>query len=189
MGRTSFRNFLTAFRAISVDDATRGPEVSEDVQLVYVVDELRRITVIDAGAGGNEAAVVGENAVVSVECRNAGGLEITQVTMTAPVPASGTVLRAWTSAIQPVGFTGPATLLTVLRTTGLQGLPAGPLGLATSATFATASIPVTTFQWVDQAGFQAPFFINQGQHFNVAFGVANFAIALGIRWRELRLFE
>lgn len=189
MGRTSFRNFLTAFRAIRVDDATRGPEVSEDIQLVYVVDDLRRITAIDAGAGGNEAAVVGENAFVSVECRNAGGLEITQVTMTIPVPAGGTVLRAWTSALQPVGLTGPATLLTVLRTTGLQGLPAGPLGVATSATFATGSIPATTFQWVDQAGFQAPFFISQGQHFNVAFGAVNVAVALGIRWRELRLFD
>ncbi len=172
-----------------VDDATRGPEVSENVQLVYVVDELRRITSIDAGAGGNEAAVIGEHGFFSVECRNPGGLEIDQVTMTIPVPAGGTVLRAWTSQIQPVGITGPASLLTVLRTVGLQGLPAGPLGIATSATIATASIPVTTFQWVDQAGFQAPFFINQGTHFNVAFGAVNVAIALGVRWRELRLFE
>jgi len=188
MGRTSRRNFLTLFRAVAVDDAQRGVDVSEEVSLVYIAQDLARANSIDAGAGTNEAAVIGEHALWSVECRNAGGLEITQVTMTIPVPAGGTVLRAWTSAVQPVGITGPAAILTALRTTGLSGLPAAPLGLATSATIATASLPATTFQWVDQAGFQAPFFINQGQHFNVAFGPANLAVAMGIRWRELRLF-
>jgi len=189
VGRISTRNFLTLFRAAGVDASARGPDVSDDVELVYIADDLRQRSYIYAGAGTNEAAVVGEHALWSVECRNVGGLELNQITMTIPVPAGGTVLRAWTSAIQPVGITGPAPILTALRTTGLQGLPAGPLGVATSGTFPTGSIPATTFQWVDQAGFQAPFFINQGQHFNVAFGVANIAVAMGIRWRELRLFS
>ncbi len=188
MGRTSFRNFLTAFRAISVDDATRGPEVSEDVQLVYVVDELARGSSIDGGAGGNEAAVVGEHAIITLECRNAGGVEITQVTASINIPANGTVLRAWTSGVQPVGITGPASMIAVLRTTGLQGLPAAPTAATTRGTIPTASLPVDTFQWVDLHQFAPPFFINQGQHFNVAFGPANLACVLGIRWRELRLF-
>ncbi len=187
MGRTSRRNFLTLFRAIDVDDATRGPEVSEDIQLVYIADDLRQTASIDAGAGGNEAAVVGEHAIVTLECRNPGGVEITQVTMSISIPANGTVLRAWTSGVQPV-ITGIATMVAVLRTTGLQGLPAAPVGASARGTILTAAIPGDTFQWVDVHQFDQPFFINQGQHFNVACAAANLAMSLGIRWRELRLF-
>jgi len=187
VGRTSFRNFLTLFRAIDVDDATRGPEVSEDIQLVYIADDLRQTASIDAGAGGNEAAVVGEHAIITLECRNPGGIEITQVTMSIPIPGDGTLLRAWTSAVQPV-ITGAATMISVLRTTGLQGLPAAPVGATSRGTILTAAIPVDTFQWVDIHQFAQPFFINQGQHFNVACAAANLAMSLGVRWRELRLF-
>lgn len=187
MGRTSRRNFLTLFRAINVDDAERGVDVSEEVQLVYIADDLRQTTNIDAGAGGTEAAVVGEHGFLALECRTARGLEIIQVTMSLLTPADGTDLRIWTSAVVPV-VTGASNMLTALRTTGLQGLPAAPLSISLRATIATAAIPTTAFRMVDAQGFNAPFFINFGQFFNVAFGTANTAVNLGIRWRELRLY-
>jgi len=179
---------VTAFRAVGVDDATRGPDVSDNVSLVYIADDIRQRNYIYAGAGTSEASVAGEHAILSLECRNQGGLEVQQLTMNLLVPADGTTLRVWTSGVQPVGITGPATVISALRTTGLQGLPAAPLGVVTSGTLITASIPAAAFRYLDNGGFTPPFFINQGQHFNVAFGSANQFTDSGIRWRELRLF-
>lgn len=187
MARTSIRNFLTALRAVGIDDAQQGPEVSEDVQLVYLVDDLRERTYIDAGAGGAEGAVVGEHGFMTLQCRVPSGALVTQVTMTDLLPTDGLELLAWTSAALPT-VTGIAAMLTALRTTGLQGLPAAPLSISSRATIATANIPATTFRFVNQAGFASPFFLNEGQFFNVAFLAANVAVDLGIRWRELRLF-
>jgi len=187
MARTSNRSYQIAFRSVGVDDAASGPEVSEDIQLVYIADDLRQTTHIDAGAGVLEAAVVAENAFIGVQCRVPRGMEIIQITMTIAIPADGEVVRVWTSATEPT-LTGVANLLTALRTTGLQGLPAAPLSVARSGTIATASIPTTAFRYVDVHQFVPGFFLNQGQFFNVAFDAANVAVELGIRWRELRLF-
>jgi len=187
MARINLRNFLTLFRAIEVDGAEEGPEVSQDIQLVYVADDLRQANYIYAGAGISEAAVIGENAIISLQCRNRRGLEVMQVSMIVAIPGFGEQIRLWTSEPAPT-ITGAANLLSVLRTTGLQGLPAGPLSVAQSGTIVSASIPVTTFVMLDTHGFQTPFFINEGQHFNCAFGAANTVVIVGIRWRELRLF-
>jgi len=187
VGRTSFRNFLTLFRAIGVDDATRGPEVSDGIQLVYIADDLRQTSYIYGGSGGFEAAVVGEHGILSLECRNIGGLEVQQVTMNLLIPANGTSLLVWTSDPAPT-ITGAANMITALRTTGLQGLPAAPLSIAQRGTILTAAIPQSAFRYLDPHGFTPPFFINQGQNFNVAFLTDNVAVDLGIRWRELRLF-
>ncbi len=43
MGRLSTRNFLAQLRSAGVDDAARGPNVSEDIQLVYLVDDISRL--------------------------------------------------------------------------------------------------------------------------------------------------
>jgi len=187
VGRTSRRNFLTLFRAVDVDDAQRGVDVSEEVQLVYIADDLRQTTNIDAGAGGTEAAVVAEHGFLALECRTARGLEVIQVTMSILIPSFGTDIRVWTSATLPT-VTGVANMLTTLRTTGLQGLPAAPLSISQRATIPTGNIPSAAFRMVDAHGFTPPFFINAGQFFNVAFGTANVAVNLGIRWRELRLY-
>lgn len=187
MGRVSLRNFLTLFRAVQVDDADRGPEVSEDVQLVYLADDLRQANYIYAGAGGVEAAVIGEHAIVSLQCLNRRGLEILQVSMFVAIPGFGEELRLWTSDPAPT-ITGGANMISILRTTGLQGLPAAPLSVAQRGTILSANLPADTFRMLDTSGFQMPFFINESQNFNVALGAANTAVSLAIRWRELRLF-
>jgi len=187
MARTSIRNFLTAFRAVGVDDAGSGPEVSEDIQMVYLADDLRESTYIDAGAGGGEGAVVGEHGFMTLECRVPSGLLVTQVTMTDLLPTDPFEVLAWTSAVLPT-VTGIAVMLTALRTTGLQGLPAAPLSVASRATIATANIAVGTFRFLNTAGFEQPFFMNNGQFLNIVFLAANVAVDMGIRWRELRLF-
>ncbi len=187
MGRTSTRNFLTLFRAVGVDAAHRGPDVSDDVQLVYLADDIRQRTYIYAGAGTTEAAVIAESATVSLECRNPGGLEVLQITMSILIPSFGTVLHLHTSAVQPP-MTGPNPLLSSLRTVGIAGGPGAPQSVATSGTIAIATVPTEAFRYLDAHGFTEPFLINIGQHFNVTFGLPNTAVTIGIMWRELRLF-
>ena len=43
MARITTRSFLAQLRSAGVDDIARGPNVSEDIQLVYVVDDLSRL--------------------------------------------------------------------------------------------------------------------------------------------------
>jgi len=188
MARSSQRNFLTLFRAVDVDDAEGGPEVSQNIQLVYVADDVRQRSYIYGGAGVTEAAVVGEHGFGTLECRVPGGVEVLQVTMDPQVAAFDPVVRMWTTATLPT-ITGAANLITTLRTTGLLGLPAAPLSQMQSGTIATAAIPANTFRWIPgHTSWVGPFFINQGQFFNVAAGSANTLQNIGIMWRELRLF-
>jgi len=188
VARSSQRAFQTLFRAVDIDDAEKNPEVSEDVQLVYVADDLRQANYIQGGTGAAQSAVVAENAIISLECRVRRGLEVRQIAMNILIPAFGTTLHVWTSGVQPAITEPPSTNLTALRTTGLQGLPAAPLSIVTSGTIPTGGIALGAFRYLDASGFTAPFFINEGQHFNVAFDAVNTAVNWGIRWRELRLF-
>ncbi len=43
MPRTTTRSFLAQLRSVGVDETARGPAVSEDIQLVYVVDDISRL--------------------------------------------------------------------------------------------------------------------------------------------------
>jgi len=43
MPRVTTRSFLAQLRSAGVDDIAKGPNVSEDIQLVYVVDDLSRL--------------------------------------------------------------------------------------------------------------------------------------------------
>lgn len=43
MPRTTTRNFLAQLRSVGVDESARGPAVSDNIQLVYVVDDISRL--------------------------------------------------------------------------------------------------------------------------------------------------
>lgn len=43
MARITSRSFLAQLRSAGVDDLATGPNISEDVQLVYIVDDLSRL--------------------------------------------------------------------------------------------------------------------------------------------------
>jgi len=67
MPRASTRNFIAQLRSVGVDDLKTGPKVSEDVQLVYVVDDISRLIAprspvegfVSQGVGVSAAAVSG----------------------------------------------------------------------------------------------------------------------------------
>jgi len=43
VARTTTRSFLAQLRSAGIDDAERGPNISEDIQLVYIADDLSRL--------------------------------------------------------------------------------------------------------------------------------------------------
>jgi len=43
VARTTTRGFLAQLRSAGIDDAERGPNISEDIQLVYIADDLSRL--------------------------------------------------------------------------------------------------------------------------------------------------
>jgi len=185
--RSNRRNFLNLFRAVEVDDAELGPAVSDNIQLVYIADDLRQTNYIYGGAGGQEGAVIGEHGIIRLECRTRGGLEVQQVTASVLVPVNGVLVILWTSRTEPA-ITGPAVLNNPLRTDRLGGAVAGPQGLTTRGTIASAAIPADAFRMIDQSGFAMPMFLANGQGINIVFGAANTAVHLGVAWRELRLY-
>ncbi len=188
MARSNRRNFLGVFRSLGVDDAQRGADVSEDVQLVYIADDLRQTNYIYAGAGGVEAAGAGEHGFVRLECHTPGGLEIQQVTMNNVVPdAAGARMHIWTTRAEPT-LIGPAVMTIALATDRLADIEAAPQGIITRATILSAGVVTDAFRTLDINGFPPTFFLPDGLGLNVAFGTPNIAVDVGIVWRELRLY-
>lgn len=168
------------FGAAEVDDRSIGPDVSSDIQLVYVVDDLRESTVSWAGTGGAEGAVVGEHGILSLECRNTRGLMIDGFSVS-QLPAFGNEaqIHAWISATRPT-ITGAAA--------PLFGLSSGPPPEAAPqiGTITTANLGAGAYRTLNVvAGIWEPFFVDVTFHFNIAFGTVNVASQLGMRWREL----
>jgi len=194
MARKSLRNFLRVFAEIEVDDAERGVEISENVQLVYIADDLRQRNDVSAGVGTTEAAVVGENAVLSLRVRTKNGVEIEQVSFGVDPNAFGLddIVRIWATQVIPT-ITGAAVLVTPLSS-GFRI----PECFVTAGTMPTAAIPATAFRLQSVENFAKGFFVSgprpdpgnpQVEQFvNFAFNSANVATSMGVRWRELRLY-
>jgi len=178
--RTSSRNLLAAFAALQIDDRATGPKVSDDIQLVYIVDDATSLSESHVGTGGTEAAVAGEHGIMSLQCNNPGGL-VVETASVLQVPFFGNEASAqiWTSAVVPT-ITGPAAPLLELQ----QG-PSSQANVL-QGTITTANIPGGASRYLNQNGnAPAGFLLRNGQFFNIAFSVVNVATALGLRWREL----
>lgn len=59
MARTTTRNFVPQLRSADIDDAAGGPDVSKDVQLVYIVDDLSHLIAPLPPIGGYVTTTVG----------------------------------------------------------------------------------------------------------------------------------
>jgi len=184
--RASFRNFLKAFRILSVDDSARGPEVSDGVQLTYLADDLRETGYGYVGAGAQEAAVVGQHGILSLECRTPRGL-IVDVVSCNNLVGFGTdqPIFFWSLNIPPT-IVGPSSFASPMR--GGFEAPAQET-LITTGTILTANLAVGRMRYLAMGGAQwKPFHVPLGNHFNMAFSVANIAVDMGLMWRTLRLF-
>jgi len=187
--RRSFRNFLQLFGAFRVDDSEKQPDVSQDVQLVYIADDIRQAGYFYGGTGQSEAAVVGEHGILSLACRTTRGLLVDGISMAPPLVFSNPeMILCWSSAVQPT-ITGPDLLVTPLRG-GIAGDDRllGPQGQATSGTILTGDIAVDTLRVESGNVPWHPFHIPNNFFFNMVWNTANEAVDMGIRWRELRVY-
>lgn len=185
MARRSTRNFVRALTSLGVDDFERGPEVSEDVQLQYIVDDVREVTNVYAGSGANEAAVVGEHGIMTLQVSTPRGILVDQVSMRGAGGAES-VIHLWEVAIEPT-ITGSATVVVPLQGGGLGDPPIFRETRVNTGTILTAAIAVGNFRVLSTEGMNfRPFHIRNDRFFILVFGAANTAVDMGVRWRELR---
>lgn len=79
MPRTSRRNILPALTGADVDAAGKGAEVSDEIQLVYILDDIRNPLYAFAGIGEFTPGAVGREHCLQIECRNPRGLVIDEM--------------------------------------------------------------------------------------------------------------
>lgn len=79
MPRTSKRNILPALTGADIDAAGKGAQVSDEIQLVYVVDDIRVPLYAYAGIGEFTPAASGRSHFLQIECRNPRGLVIDEM--------------------------------------------------------------------------------------------------------------
>ncbi len=185
MGRITTRGFQRLWRALAVDDQERGPEVSEDIQLQYIVDDARDRTYIYLGSGGTEANVVGEHAIISLECRAPRGLFVDAISMVQPGVLADNVIFCWASSVLPT-ITTPSIISAALIGGGLDGTIL-PVSVTRTGTILTANIAVGAYRHAEVQPWPR-FLLRPTFFFNAAFEDANSAAEMGIRWRELTLF-
>jgi len=184
VARRSTRNFVRALSSLEVDDFERGPEVSEDVQLTYIADDVRQTTYVYAGSGATEAAVVGEHGIMTLEVATTRGILVDQVSMRGGGGAES-VIHMWEVAVEPT-ITGSATVVVPLQGGGLGDPPAFRETRVNTGTILTAAIAVGNFRVLSTEGMGfRPFHIRNGRFFVLVFGQANTAVDMGVRWREL----
>jgi len=79
MPRRSLRNVLTALRALAIDVTGKGPDVSDDVQLTYQLDDVSHQLSQEYGIGYGSANVAGDfHGIIQLQITNPGGIMITE---------------------------------------------------------------------------------------------------------------
>jgi len=79
MPRRSRRNILDALAAVEIDVAGKGANVSDDIQLVYVLDDIREPLYAYGAIGEFTASAGGRIHILQIECRNPRGLIIDEL--------------------------------------------------------------------------------------------------------------
>jgi len=82
MARRSLRNFITQLRAIQVDDTELGPNVSQDIQMVYQMDDFSRYTRGQYASGGFFSGAANEHQFIELEVRAPFGAIIESIGFT-----------------------------------------------------------------------------------------------------------
>ncbi len=79
MARVSFRNILSALSAVKVDVGGKGAAVSDDIRLVYVLDDIRESLYAYGAIGEFTPAAAGRIHILQINCLNRRGLIIDEL--------------------------------------------------------------------------------------------------------------
>jgi len=176
MARRSTRNLLRLFGAAEVDDQSIGPDVSDGIQLVYIVDDLAESTQTYAGTSVVVGAVVGEVCAFQLSPQNSRGIIIDSANIFVdPLPfgLENAVVATTAPGLSLTGATGP-----------LIGLQSGPTP-ETNVESGTIVPPNFGHRWINTVEGLKGMFVARGQTLTVAFSVVNTQAGWGCRWREL----
>lgn len=181
MPRNQTRRFLNMMQAFSIVDASEGPKISDNIQMVYHVGDMESHlapvlnSTFYAGGIGN-APVVGEFGMVEVSAPPDSAIEVlffenlSTIDLNFSVQDSPRITTG--SAAFTVDFTNQGTALPVPR----------------SRLFRGSSAVVASGLLIPAAGVKStamPLFCDSGRTLNFCGNTNNSAISLNVVWREV----
>ena len=190
MSRVSTRDIVIALRQASIADtaghipassgASVGPKVSDDIQLVYVVDYLNA-GLFNAGGVGLNIAAGGQFGVIEIQCRNRAGLIIDYAGGTHRSQTDNQEsFQIWTDDMPTIwGATGP-NIFTPSPATGPGTLRA----IATTGSIVAGQLNGEAQRIPPSFWNPVNYWVAPGQFFKVTDldgGTTN----IGIQWHEL----
>jgi len=202
MARKTDRNFLADFETLEIEYLPeKGPEVSSDIQMVYVmgnvapagaaaaavqgsITELEaRQTLVAAGFGVFIGAVAGNVVLVELEVVNAGGIIIDGVGC---FVNDGVDRNAyfWTQGVANV-IVGPVARAPGYEESPGAGAPVAAVGNLISGSLLNANVPANTSRFTTRVEGMQGLFVRSGQFIAVAMSSIALNATPSIRWREL----
>jgi len=186
MHRVSKRKFTSrALAAVSVDIKSKQPNVSEDIQLVYVVDNIGE-QLFGHGAVGDFTPNLGGGIhhILQGECRNRRGMIIEEVT--------GSITNGSTIQVCNIGTAAVSAPITTpfIEPIGINE------GLPVQAQFISGGV-LTAFFLSDTVGYfridlgatfsqvMKGLFVGFGRFFQIVTSKANTKGEWSVRWKEL----
>jgi len=182
MPRKTRDDFSNTFLQMNVDFTGKGPQVSDDIQLTYQLDDYVETRWVSAGAGKFRGSTVG-NAVLELECRNRRGLIIDDVNC---IPTSGEAANTpLLFGAEASGATDPLTGILVVTPSLVSG--GIPLGVVLSGHITTAQYNVTNpfFMKGFTPAWLKGFHLEFGQFLHIRKDTPSGKSILSVRWHEL----
>jgi len=199
MARITNRNFLADFATLQVEYGPdqKGPDVSQDIQMVYLMGDVTtaavaavgsktevagRAALVAAGTGAFIGAVAGNRAIIELEVVNPGGIVI---------DGAGMFFFGGSDRNALVWIQNSAnTIVTpVVRPPAYEESPGddvvAPVGIITTGTITNANTPTDVASFGSRGDGLQDLFIRTGQFLACANTSLNFATTVSMRWREL----
>jgi len=181
VAQLSKRSLIAALTAAEIDQDSFQPDVSQNIQLTYLLDSFQHSLEGHYGVGFSEPPDVLEVAVLELEVRNEFGVIVVQAN-NAVVAGLEPIVRVWSNTTGET-LTGPTTVV--------PGLSNGPSSqsIIRSGTILAAAIPLGAL-FMRSIPLEEMFVSGRprggpSNFLMIAAVNANVQGSLGMRWREL----
>ncbi len=199
MARITTRNFLADFATLGIEYGPdqKGPDISQDVQMVYLMGDVTtaataavgsktevagRASLVAAGTGAFVGAVAGNRAIIELEVVNAGGVVIDGAGLFF-FDGSDRNALVW------IQNSGNTIVTPVVRAPAYEESPGAvvvaPVAIVTTGTITSGNTPSTVAAFGSRQDGLQNLFIRQGQFLACANTSLNFATTVSMRWQEL----